>query len=277
MYTPFRKDINDPNRYLYHYTSASTALEYILPNGQIRLSPLSKTNDPRESKKWEFSYNIQGVLDKEIPNISDELKEQIQERSKVVCFSKDDRKLVNNPIKVLYRGYSRPRMWAQYGSNHTGVCFVFGKNELAETIKNRLGDLGDIYEGSVRYREILESLNTFSLDCKTIWELGREKYLQYYLKKYYKKLFFEKHQDWRSEFEYRWVLLSKVNTSSYKYIPIHLALKGIVLGADFPEENNSSVLSLNKQYNVPIIKLNWHNGYPSPTTLESNSKKRSFA
>jgi hypothetical protein len=43
---------------LYHYCKLSTALEYILPSMQLRLSPLIHTNDPRENKDLVFAYSI---------------------------------------------------------------------------------------------------------------------------------------------------------------------------------------------------------------------------
>jgi hypothetical protein len=40
-----------PSEYLYHYTTMETLLQYVLPNGTIKLSPYTSVRDPLEVKK----------------------------------------------------------------------------------------------------------------------------------------------------------------------------------------------------------------------------------
>jgi hypothetical protein len=47
---PIPPIFDPPGSRLYHYTRLSTAIEAILPDWQLRLSPFSQMRDPRESK-----------------------------------------------------------------------------------------------------------------------------------------------------------------------------------------------------------------------------------
>ncbi|MEF3306259.1 DUF2971 domain-containing protein [Paenibacillus sp. GYB003] len=207
IYKPFRTDMGDPNKYLYHYTTNETALEHILTSNELRFSPLIKTNDPKETKDWQFSYRIDSIdRNKELPDIAHLFKEELQRRCKVVCFTRDDpRKFVSGQSRILHRGYCRPRMWAQYANNHTGVCLVFDKSKLNDLIINQLGFLGELQQGAVRYKDTKVKMEVFSLDCSKIQQLGVEKFYKYHLRKHLKSLIFEKLVDWKSELEYRWL------------------------------------------------------------------------
>ena len=51
-------------RSLYHYTRAATAIECILPDLQLKLSPFSEMRDPRESSDWMMGASLPpGVID----------------------------------------------------------------------------------------------------------------------------------------------------------------------------------------------------------------------
>lgn len=191
--------------------------------------------------------------------ISDKIKTELQEKCKVICFTRDDPKLSKTTTnKILYRGFVYPRMWAQYANNHTGVCLVFDKIILSSNIRR-------IYEGSVKYTKRVGYINAFSLDCEMIDRLGSERFIKYHIKKYYKTLLFEKLQDWKSKLEYRWILVSP--STNYEYFSVLGAIKGIVLGVDFPEKYVPQVVQCSREFKVPVIQLDWHNGYPTPLTL----------
>src|SRR4051812_33936042 len=84
----------DPNRLLYHYTSMEKATERIIKNGKLRFSTFRKTNDPKESKSWEFNLgtNRPKGLDPEIYKgnvLSARLSDKIKDHARVLCFSRD--------------------------------------------------------------------------------------------------------------------------------------------------------------------------------------------
>src|SRR4051794_31814366 len=46
--------------------------------------------------------------------------------------------------------WARPRMWEQYGDNHTGACLLFDRDRVEATLRNDVGD-DNLYTGDVRY------------------------------------------------------------------------------------------------------------------------------
>ena len=81
-------------RFLYHYTSRETAMEKILPSGQLRFGTISSTNDPRESKNWSFHIYIRkgSVEDTRemYKEVAGEINDLIINRCKVLCLTRDD-------------------------------------------------------------------------------------------------------------------------------------------------------------------------------------------
>src|SRR5260370_9687687 len=53
---PWSELVRCHRKYVFHYTTLGTALRHILSAGQLRVGPYAKTNDPRESKAWEFTW-----------------------------------------------------------------------------------------------------------------------------------------------------------------------------------------------------------------------------
>lgn len=268
LLTVFGKNAIDVNKYLYHYTRWEIALEHIFPTGEMRFSPLQMTNDPRESKEWMFMFNGSRSIDKnEMNEISNKVKLLIQERSKVICFTREDpTKYKKPPFKVLFRGFAHPRMWAQYAGNHTGVCLIFDKKELTTNITAQLFNVEHIFEGPVSYKNQVGYIDAFSLDYSQIKRDGLNKFISQHISKYHKMLFFGKLSDWKSELEYRWVVTSR--SPSYEYFYCLNAISGIVLGADFPEEKKKQIVKYCRNLKIPLLQLSWHNGYPVPLPIE---------
>ncbi|MDR7000995.1 DUF2971 domain-containing protein [Neobacillus niacini] len=270
---------------IYHFTSLSTAIEHILYNGTLRLSPFTGTNDPKENKDWiptlALTGDIRHLQIEEIKSIFNEKKAG----ASLICFSEDR---VPPPLSSLgmnahmapfrdkyYKGYYRPRMWAQYADNHKGFCLGFNKERLIREARRLFEPSGRIIEGSVSYSEYnSEQYSAFTLDLKA-FQLDREKYIQQHQEKYLKYLFFEKAIDWKDESEFRVLYLPNVpkEQKSPHYIDIEGCIETIIVGYEFPEVYIPSLLSL-KKYKYPNAKLNqlkYHNGQPVLTSLLRNN------
>src|SRR5258705_1799425 len=82
--------IESADRYLYHYTTADTAIKYILESGTLRMSPFTTVNDPWEAKHW-FAEAVlnsgedRTALDFMVRTASPALKGE----SKLLCFTRD--------------------------------------------------------------------------------------------------------------------------------------------------------------------------------------------
>lgn len=62
------------------------------------------------------------------------------------------------------------------------------------------------------------------LDVEQIYEFGLDAVVSRYVERYHRELFFEKHSDWASEAEYRWVFVNP--EPSPVYVDVSTALTG---------------------------------------------------
>ena len=53
-------DTEKLTEFLFHYTSKETALEHIIPSRELLMGRYQETNDPRESKRWNFLVSGSG-------------------------------------------------------------------------------------------------------------------------------------------------------------------------------------------------------------------------
>jgi len=256
-------------RFLYHYTNRDAVLTKILPSEQLRLGTISSTNDPRDSKNWSFHlYARRGSVEnsRELFNqISDQINDLILRRCKVLCLTRDDPAAYSGPLggtNVFGVGYAQPRMWAQYSDNHTGVCLVLDWEKLSEQIAEELNPRGIVFEGPVAYANATErEVSAFDIRYNDIERIGIESVAEEMIKKHHQAYYFQKARDWEQEWEYRFVVLSRGYSS--EFVSITTALRGIIVGTDFP---NACIPTLRTHYErmrVPAGRINWRNGIPT--------------
>ena len=151
---------------LYHYTTAKTAIKYILRNHSIKFNLLVNTQDPRENKYWTFSWNAKNKENiNKIPNmyVNDKKKmiDKLKYGCKVICFTIDNEDYFRrypidrypfdkNPEAIFAKGFARSRMWTQYAEGQTGLCLIFKKNVFEERIISVFGE-ENMYKGPVEY------------------------------------------------------------------------------------------------------------------------------
>ena len=258
----------DHELYLYHYTRVETARDCILRSRSLKISSFRNTNDPKETKDWEFNY----ALGDENPGIEETnivgsaIASEIKCKSKVICFSKDNNFTDINPLnQVFSRGFAKPRMWAQYGANHSGVCLIFNKKILDKNITEQFGSSrNDIYQGSVSYvnRSISEDIykSAYTVNYPYYKRLGLAEYTKRHLYTHSPRLFFEKSTDWQGEDEYRWVIVG--DEMDDLYLKFDNALAGVVFGEATSEQDISQIVNMAKSGGVQFEKMKWKNCTP---------------
>ena len=97
--------------FVYHYTAASKALEFILNFQSIRLSEVGATNDP-----WEMRPQSMGTASTshnlyDLPSVLHELHDVVA-RARLACFCGDAIDAEGN-AGGLSPGWARDRMWAE--------------------------------------------------------------------------------------------------------------------------------------------------------------------
>jgi hypothetical protein len=256
-------------KYIYHYTTLPTALEKILPHGTIRLSPFERTNDPRESKYWIFGMGGlfgEGKLNEFALKLSIRLK-----YSKVLCLTQDD---FNTEQRYMYscKGFARPRMWAQYAENHKGVCLIFDRDELEQSVDKQIGTQSIIFKGSVHYTDIPYGI----LDVVRLpdnYDSNLEIQINNHIQKYNTELYFTKNLDWKDEFEYRIVYLGK--DESPMDVDFQNSLKGLVVGDDFPKVYYHVLDHFRDKYNFEVRHISWEMGIPSAMEIPNAVSRKS--
>ncbi|MGD8971812.1 MAG: DUF2971 domain-containing protein [Desulfobacterales bacterium] len=221
---------NDTGKYVAHYTRLDIAVDHILKNKSLRFGPLIATNDPRETQMWQFAIGTS--RSKENSPFSEKLKllakrnpdynRLLKGGCKILCVSQDEEDALK--LDFSKRACGKPRMWAQYAENHRGVCLLFDKHILHETLEKNFGR-DALFCGSVAYdnfHDIIspgwpEHMNAFMLSGDDIAADGLENILRRHRDKYHDFFFFRKNKDWASETEYRWIV--RVNSNDPVFIP----------------------------------------------------------
>lgn len=274
--------LNVVNRdmYLYHYTSLEKAYS-ILYNNELWFSDLTNTNDIFEQKvKISFESlkticssqeDYEQLLEK--VNKVREYMNNAKKRIKLLCFSQDTnlsakkerdsfQKLMNSlsdysmEVNVIGRGFSLPRMWAQYASNNRGLCFIFNKKKLLNKVKESnhvfIADkveyhpLYNPYMMSVdEFKETLYLINTEYDDALKTMIKNKSAYLKYDL--------FSKLLDWSSENEFRIILTNNTGEGTVKLKNITDMIEGIVYGSETDSVNTEIIKFLGKDLDVRKI------------------------
>ena len=255
----------DNTQYLYHYTKTSTAINFILAHKRLRFSSMMETNDPKETKSWFLTPGTNENRDCKIytPEYLDKLLVPFLQRStRLLCFS-TDRELTGNHLEDMpKRGFCKPRMWAQYGENHKGICLIFDSKILLNNFHEQFSDC--MYRHNfVTYRDRLiaeiQLDPAFLINIDSLEKHGAKEYAYVHLNKYIERLYFEKASDWENENEYRIAVFEREDELFLNY---RNALKGIIFGQDCNLSDRSEIIEMTKSWGVIWEKLNWRNCTP---------------
>lgn len=262
---------SDSGFYLYHYTSAETALK-ILASGSLRMGQYRKTNDPKESKDWHFSVGVinngKTINQPSAQRMSNWLSEKIKSSARVLCFCTDTPPLTGDHIKDIYkRGYCKPRMWAQYGDSHSGVCLIFRTEQFLEATRFRFGKSIPRFYGNVKYvnRPVVSdcfspSEAPYIIDLESYKSLGQDRYYLQHALMHRHRLFLEKMDDWSNERE--WRIVTFQDGDEEVYIPYQNSLAGVMFGERTSEETMAEIIGAAKNYSPWFMRMKWKNCTP---------------
>lgn len=266
---------------IYHYTKASTAIDYILYDKLLKLTPRKNSVDPIEiypnygivCNSWSSNNSDWDKLDLKYATDINEVKENLQnriERYVQVCFCKNKiqaKEFVSFFKQTENFGFTKPRMWDQYGDQYTGVCIAFSKRKL---IKNN-NDLNLIKEGQtdvnyLTYSKLVSKMNDISLNA--IDNLGRNEYEEFLVNKIDEELC-SKHEDYRDENEYKICTLFdkgksictkyKNHIDYYMFLNIENCVEAIFMSSYVNRNQKSSLLHYSEELKVPLLELKWKN------------------
>lgn len=258
----------DDNKYLYHYTSIDKAVQFILKDRTLMFNSLRGTNDPKESRNWKFDFHIDDNLSptfKESTQLWRDVSEEIKTKCKVLCFSKDMPGLGKDMLNDIYlRGFAKPRMWAQYGDNHKGLCLIFDRKRIESLLIEQFDQESELYGSDISYRnsplkgDIRSS--PYTLNYPLLRELGIAEYVKRHIYTYNSELIFEKSLDWRDENEYRFLM--HIDSLENQFLKFGNALKGVVFGAAATDDDQRDIFQLVYKGGTQFEQISYINGTP---------------
>lgn len=254
----------EPQKFVYHYTRADTFADKILQSMTLRIGSFQSLNDPREAKTWPFKFysRFQAGNGMFTPTLFDQATKNVTQRTLVLCCSRDDPSVNKDADDVAIRsGYGHPRMWAQYADGHRGVCLVLDHELLHESIISQFG-ADNLFFGPVEYLNTVRGPNSHLprggydlVYLEDYVKYGLSKVMESHIRLFHKEMFFTKHQDWRDECEFRWVLRSENDTPLF--VPISDCLHAVILGHDCPDDMTERIIELCRASNIPVYRAHW--------------------
>lgn len=253
---------------LHHYTTRA-GLAGILDSGVLRLSELSKMNDPRENRAYNFA-SVGGSGPVPDSYRTSEYTLNLREtanavlRDKVRLFSATVDSLISGGSGYWGRGFARARNWHQYAEAHQGAVLVFDRETLVDLAQSVNG-VERVLHGPVSYidRQIEQAsedtwlgFNTSDLETRSPREIAED-----WQDRFSNHLYFEKSLDWASEQEYRIVALADGEVE----IPIATALRAVILGEITPAYEANVLGTRLRRLGVSslsVMRMFWQSGHP---------------
>lgn len=251
----------DINKYVYHYTRAETAILSILPSGRLRFSPFSDVNDPRESRDWQICLGGDASDHPELIFVlNNEVNAAAKHNARLLCMSRDQECTGPQSTSEFYRGFGRPRMWAQYGDNHKGICLVFDRDRLDSKIREQLGASGITISGPVLYSNYARrEFDALLVHVKQLKGIDIRKFANDHVQRHIEAFFLQKSMDWSQEAEVRWVRFG--GKPGVEHVAFGDSLVAIIRGTS--HRNTSQSAALLRETGVRIYQMAWTNGFPA--------------
>jgi hypothetical protein len=250
-FSEYYHDRNANNDLLFHYTSYKTAIEHILWCCNLKFSTCRNSHDPFEKENLFYKSNID--ISPSFMSYSHMMEcERTFQKILYACFCIDKNSLADN---LWNKGCFRSRMWSQYSDAHSGVCFVLSKSEIFGALKNKLnhGSVGWVVGNPIIYS------NSKEIEF-------RKNDIEYVLKEdnaksFAEKYLFHKVRDYADETEYR-ICFEDLKGLEISNLFIKSAIKGLILGCNFPEAYIGLIRELSNKIPIESVKINWEEVNP---------------
>lgn len=235
---------------------------------KLRFGKVVNSNDPIEVKNMEFFYNGDSEIG---DNIENDIRNYLNNILHLIAFSEGEIEMSEELIQegTLHELKERPafylpRMWAAYGDNHKGICFVFDKKKLILNANKQLKRNYNFIHKTIKYSDfvcdddLILMVTTYGIEEEEIRKNGIYKSVQRYLEKNNSN-YFIKDNDWKDEREYRFLCWNKINNKNYQEMEIEIndALIGVVLGIN---NKNKEIIKIARTEALNnILKLSFDN------------------
>ena len=240
-----------------HYSKLKH-LANILHDKKLLVGPVCKMADPREaSMSWLDSEGIGHGPDSENRQAANEMISRAGHQLRLLCTTgagepdSADRSPIESAI------YGRPRMWAQYGDQSRGFCIVLNREKLHKELRKLVERDEHLISGEIEYSvwlHMVEGGSTIEFEPERdprdldVFEVMNENNML-------QSVYFRKSIDWRDEGEYRWLLFSQ--TEKEVYVSIRNSIKAVVLGSQFPPNQESQAINYCQEIGSSCYRLEY--------------------
>jgi len=267
---------------IYHYTKASTAIDFILFNGQLKFNASRKSNDPIESRKARRSTVYSGkevgkAIEKDVAIDSNYLHEHInmlENQFHQICFCKNHMgdlfgsKFYQSGFsghEELF-GFTKLRMWEQYADNYSGVCLAFSKEKISSLNERKI----ELIKDDVKYLSFreLSVAKVGDIQGNHLLRVGKDEYKKKIEQKV-KESFFIKHKDYIGENEYKIgtyfdekkcsleIIKGELVFNKTIMLDISSCIKAIFISSYTNNKQKKELLKYANELDVPIIEMVW--------------------
>jgi hypothetical protein len=265
-YRELRSPLPD-DQLLCHYTCASTALNYILPSRQLRMSPYRRMRDPLENKELHTMLRyVPGVESRGFPlEEAQQLVGEIRAQMRIVCLTTDANGYEEEEVRAFGRAYARGRMWEQYADDHRGICLAFSANCMTEVFYEQIKRFGAATIGPVDYTKAGFVVSDARLiDPSELSEENAARVLTDHVLSHHREFWFLKVLDWDTEYEYRFVVFAPAVAEDEPIdVPFSSCLRAVILGERFEADLVPRARELASALGVGLCRLEWDSGRPS--------------
>ena len=270
---PFERD-----KYFFHYTTREAAFAHILPEQSLKFSRYLDMRDPLENKYWRFlaggwGHATEAESQQQVAGYLafDDTAKHIRERSFLLSLTVDSPPEFGE-AEPFCSGWARARMWEQYAENHFGICLVFDREQLVESVVSSLRAQGFaapyhrkvIYDGSGMMKPPLEFADL-------VGEVTPQQ-VSAYIERNHEVLFFHKALDWATEHEYRFSTTS--SDQEGLFVDYGQSLEAVIVGESFPAWERPAAIAACHCAAATPERLDWTMGAPVLADLKPLENRR---
>jgi len=238
------------------------------------MSPYHIMRDPAENKDLtpvaSFFVDPQANQEQAYFKTLGMLKEK-RDRMRLLSLTRDMMHYRGDYNRVFGCCWARPRMWEQYAEAHEGVCLVFDAKALRAAMRKHSRNM---YLHNVRYTQtgVTGSGSFLVIDKRIFTDSTREQAVIDYMESERRDLFFLKSEDWRTEHEFRALLVE--SDDEYAFVDYRDSLRAVVLGEKFPERLRAGAQAACKAAGVDLMEVVWWQGKPCLIRFRSAKQRR---
>jgi len=262
---------------VFHYTTASTAIDHILSEKRLKFRHIRKSNDPVERISPECAIIGNAASGNYERNLRDcnylrDLIINLDNRFYQICFCKNiedkESDINNNHGSIIenekFFGFAKPTMWAQYTEDYTGVCIAFSKKKILALNKNNTA----LMPKDIMYLTNLElrDKRVGYINYDYLSKVGPECYRKEIEDKI-KLGFFCKHKECEDENEFRIGMffnnqrIPEIDKEDADKNSIWLktegCIKALFVSSLANDKQKKDLLKYANKLNVPIIEIAW--------------------